>query len=106
MEQTKVYRNLNTADKFLGLELGDGAALLLIFFLAFLFNRKGLFVNFAVLFAAYWALRAVKRGRPEGYLLVALRHVLTSRFKRLPDFDEIEESGGTPFRPRRGNTRP
>jgi len=92
MEPIKVYRNLNSADKFLGLELGDGAALLLIFFLAFLFNRNGLFVNTAVLFLAYWGLRAVKRGKPEGYLLVALRYVLAGRFKRIGRFDESEKT--------------
>jgi len=92
MEPTKVYRNLNTADKFLGLELADGAALLLIFFLAFLFNRKGLFVNFAVLFAAYWALRAVKRGKPEGYLLVLFRYLLAGKFRRIAGFEETEKT--------------
>ena len=90
MEPVKVYRNLNGADKFLGLELADGAILLLIFFFAFLLNRRGLFTNAVILFLAYWALRAVKRGKPEGYLLVALRYVLAGRFKRAGRFDEAE----------------
>ncbi|MDE1976433.1 MAG: hypothetical protein KGL04_08810 [Elusimicrobia bacterium] len=92
MEPVKVYRNLNGADKFLGLELADGAILLLIFFFAFLLNRRGLFTNAVILFLAYWALRAVKRGKPQGYLLAAARYVLTSRCRPIDPFEKPEKN--------------
>ena len=90
MRQAKVYRNVNTVDKLFGLELVDGCLLLLVFFVAFMFNREGLFVNGAVLAGAYLALRFVKRGKPDGYLLAAGRYVLASRFKRAPGTEEAE----------------
>lgn len=90
METIRVYRNLNGVDKFLGLELADGCLLLLTFFLAFLVNRNGLFANAALLVLVYVGLRAVKRGKPDGYLLVLTRFVLMSRFKRTPGFEEAE----------------
>ncbi|MDE2143969.1 MAG: hypothetical protein KGJ84_16285 [Elusimicrobia bacterium] len=90
METIRVYRNLNGVDKFLGLELADGCLLLLTFFLAFLVNRNGLFANAALLALVYVGLRAVKRGKPDGYLLVLTRFVLMSRFKRTPGFEEAE----------------
>lgn len=90
METIRVYRNLNGVDKFLGLELADGCLLLLTFFLAFLVNRNGLFANAALLVLVYLGLRALKRGKPDGYLLVLTRFVLMSRFKRTPGFEEAE----------------
>jgi hypothetical protein len=91
METIRVYRNLNGVDKFLGLELADGCLLLLTFFVAFLVNRNGLFTNAALLVLVYFGLRAVKRGKPDGYLLVLTRFVLMSRFKRIPGFEEAEK---------------
>ena len=91
METIRVYRNLNGVDKFLGLELADGCLLLMTFFLAFLVNRNGLFVNAALLVLVYFALRALKRGKPDGYLLVLTRFILMSRFKRQPGFEEAEK---------------
>ena len=88
MESIRVYRNINTVDKFLGLELVDGCALLFTFFTAFTVNREGLFTNGLLLLAVYFGLRAVKRGKPDRYMLVLSRHVLTSRFKRVPLFSE------------------
>ena len=92
MEPIKVYRNINATDQFFGLELYDGAVILLTFFLAFLFNKKGLVLNLLILGAVYLALRVLKRGKPAGYLLVLSRFILQSRFKRLPDFMEYEDS--------------
>ena len=91
MEPIKVYRNLNAADKFLGLELADGCVLLLAFFLAFMVNREGLFTNALFLVALCVGLRALKRGKPDGYMLVLARYVLMTRFKRAPGFAEAEE---------------
>lgn len=90
METIKVYRNVNAGDKFLGLELADGCVLLLAFFLAFLVNREGLFTNAALLAALYLGLRALKRGKPDGYMLVLARYALMSRFKRTPGYEEAE----------------
>jgi hypothetical protein len=90
METIKVYRNINTADRLFGLELADGAALLLVFFLAFMVNREGLFSNLLVLTVAYAGLRALKRGKPDGYVLDLARHVLSSRFKAVVRIDEAE----------------
>lgn len=90
MESIKVYRNLNAGDKFLGLELADGCVMLLAFFLAFLVNREGLFTNGFFLTCLYGGLRALKRGKPDGYMLVLARYVLTSRFKRTPGYEEAE----------------
>lgn len=93
MESVRIYRNINAADQFFGLELADGGVMLLAFFLAFLFNRKGLFANLLVLVAIYFGLRALKRGKPSGYLLVLSRFVFLSRFKRLPEMNESEAMG-------------
>lgn len=93
METIKVYRNINTADRLFGLELADGAALLLVFFLAFMVNREGLFSNLLVLTVAYAGLRALKRGKPDGYVLDLARHVLSSRFKTVVRIDEAEPLG-------------
>lgn len=90
MEPVRVYRSINIPDKFFGLELADGCCLVLVFFLAFMVNREGLFSNGLLLVLAYLGLRALKRGKPQGYLLALARHVLMSRFKRLPWFDELE----------------
>ena len=90
METTRVYRNVGGVDKFLGLELADGCLLLLTFFLAFMVNRTGLFTNGLLLVLVYLGLRALKRGKPDGYLLVLTRFVLMSRFKRPPGFEEAE----------------
>lgn len=93
MESTKVYRNLNAADKFFGLELADGCLMLLVFFLAFMVNREGLFTNALLLVLLYFGLRGLKRGKPDGYLLVLGRFVLMSRFKRAPGYEEAEPCG-------------
>ncbi len=90
METIRVYRNINGVDKFLGLELADGCLLLLTFFLAFMVNRNGLFANAGLLVLVYIGLRALKRGKPDGYLLVLARFVLMSRFKRPPSYEEAE----------------
>lgn len=90
MDTIKVYRNINAVDKFLGMELTDGCILLLAFFLAFMVNREGLFTNAALLLALYLGLRTLKRGKPDGYMLVLSRFVLMSRFKRAPGFEEAE----------------
>ena len=90
MDTIKVYRNINAVDKFLGMELADGCILLLAFFLAFMVNREGLFTNALLLLALYFGLRTLKRGKPDGYMLVLARFVLMSRFKRAPGFEEAE----------------
>ncbi len=88
MNTIHVYRNINTKDKFLGLELADGCILLLVFFLAFMVNKEGLFVNALILVCTYVGLRAVKRGKPDGYLLRLTRYVLATRFKRVQSPEE------------------
>lgn len=93
MESIKVYRNLNIADKLFGLELADGAVMLLAFFVIFMFNREGLVMNAVLLVALYFGLRALKRGKPDGYMLVLTRFVLMSRFKRRTGFEEAEVKG-------------
>jgi len=90
METIRVYRNINLVDKFFGLELVDGCILLLTFFAAFSVNREGLFSNGLLLLLVYLGLRALKRGKPDGYMLVLCRHVLASRFKRTAAFDACE----------------
>jgi len=94
MESVKVYRSVNTGDRFFGLELADGVVLLLVFFLAFSFNREGLFANGLVLLLAYFGIRALKRNKPDGYVLDLTRYVLASRFKAVSAFDETESKGG------------
>lgn len=90
METSRVYRNLNLVDKFFGLELVDGCILAFTFFAAFSVNREGLFSNGLLLLVVYLGLRALKRGKPDGYMLVLGRHVLASRFKRPASFDACE----------------
>lgn len=98
MEPVRVYRNINTPDKFFGLELADGCALLFAFFASFMVNREGLFSNGLFLGLVYLGLRALKQGKPQGYLLVLARYALMSRFKGTPGFDEAEgrDSAGAP----------
>ncbi len=93
MESIKVYRNLNIADKLFGLELADGAIMLLAFFVIFMVNREGLFTNGVLLVALYFGLRALKRGKPDGYMLVLVRFLLMGRFKRRTGFEEAEVNG-------------
>ncbi len=93
MESIKVYRNLNIADKLFGLELADGAVMLIAFFVIFMVNREGLFTNAVLLVALYFGLRSLKRGKPDGYMLVLGRFLLISRFKRRTDFEEAEVKG-------------
>lgn len=90
MEAIRVYRNINSADKLFGLEMADGCLLLLTFFLAFMVNKNGLFMNLLLLALVYVGLRALKRGKPDGYLLVLGRYVLMSRFKRTTGYEEAE----------------
>ncbi len=90
MENIRVFRNINSVDKFLGLELADGCVLLLAFFLVFMVNKNSLFGNGLVLVLVYFGLRGLKRGKPDGYLLALTRYVLVSRFKRIPKLDEAE----------------
>lgn len=94
MESVKVYRSINTGDRVFGLELADGVALLLVFFLVFTFNREGLFGNAAVLVLAYLGIRALKRNKPDGYVLDLTRYVLASRFKAVTSFEDAEHMGG------------
>ncbi|UPT74995.1 MAG: hypothetical protein M0D55_04580 [Elusimicrobiota bacterium] len=94
MESVKVYRSVNSGDRFFGLELADGAVLLLVFFFTFSFNREGLFGNGVVLLLAYFGIRALKRNKPEGYVLDLTRYVLASRFKSVGAFDESESVDG------------
>ena len=97
MENVRVYRSVNAGDRVFGLELADGVVLLLVFFLAFSFNREGLFTNGLVLVIAYFAIRALKRNKPDGYVLDLTRYVLASRFKAVTAFDEAEDiRGGRP----------
>lgn len=90
----RVYRNINTPDKFFGLELADGCALMFVFFAAFMVNREGLFSNGLVLLIVYLGIRTLKRGKPHGYLLVLTRYVLMSCFKRVPAFGDAELADG------------
>ncbi|OGS00244.1 MAG: hypothetical protein A2V88_12155 [Elusimicrobia bacterium RBG_16_66_12] len=94
MESVKVYRSVNAGDRFFGLELADGVLLLLVFFLAFSFNREGLFANGVVLLLTYFGIRALKRNKPEGYVLDLTRYVLASRFKAVCAFDDAESMKG------------
>lgn len=94
MESVKVYRSVNVGDRFFGLELADGVVLLLVFFLAFSFNREGLFSNGVVLLLTYFGIRALKRNKPEGYVLDLTRYVLASRFKAVMLFDDTESLEG------------
>ena len=94
MESVKVYRSVNAPDRFFGLELADGVVMLLVFFLAFSFNREGLLVNGVILLLSYFGLRALKRNKPEGYVLDLTRYVLASRFKAVTEFDETESLKG------------
>jgi hypothetical protein len=97
MESVKVYRSVNAGDRVFGLELADGVALLLVFFLVFSFNREGLFGNALVLLLAYFGIRALKRNKPDGYVLDLTRYVLASRFKAVSAYDECERlDGGNP----------
>ena len=93
MESIKVYRNLNIADKLFGLELADGAIMLLAFFVIFMVNREGLFTNAVLLVALYFGLRSLKRGKPDGYMLILVRFLLMSRYTRRTEFDETEVNG-------------
>ncbi len=95
MDSIRVYRNINTVDKFLGLELVDGCVLLFTFFTAFSVNREGLFSNGLLLLLVYLGLRTMKRGKPDRYMLILARFVLMSRFKSAPAFSECE--GLRPF---------
>lgn len=104
MEPVKIHRNINAPDQIFGLELFDGGVILLTFFLVFLFNRKGLFANLAILAAVYAALRVLKRGKPAGYPLILFRFILLGRFRRAPDLEEAEEISQQP-RPESGPTR-
>ncbi len=90
MQPVKIHAHINAPDQILGLELADGAVILLVFFLTFLFNRRGLFLNLLILALVYFALRLLKRGKPSGYLLVLFRFLLLSRFRRLPEPEEEE----------------
>lgn len=90
MEAIRVYRNINSADKLFGLELADGGILLTVFFVAFMANKNGLFTNLALLVVVYFGLRALKRGKPDGYMLVLGRYVLMSCFKRPVGYEEAE----------------
>ena len=92
METIKVYRNVNAVDKFLGLELVDGCILLLAFFVIFMVNREGLLTNGFLLSLLYFGLRSLKRGKPDGYMLVLGRYVLMSRFKKRTGYDEAQEN--------------
>lgn len=94
MESVKVYRSINAADRVFGLELADGVVLLLVFFLAFTVNREGLFGNGLILVLAYLGLRALKRNKPQGYVLDLTRYVLASRFKAVTEFDDAESMKG------------
>ncbi len=94
MNAVQVYRNVNLPDKYFGLELADGVLLLLVFFLAFSFNREGLFANGVVLLLTYFGIRALKRNKPEGYVLDLTRYVLASRFKAVCAFDDAESMKG------------
>ena len=91
MESIRVYRNINSADKFFGLELADGCLMVLAFFLLFLINKNGLFPNAGLLLLFYLGLRALKAGKPDGYMVVVTRYVLMSRFKRTTGFEEAEK---------------
>lgn len=90
MDTVRVYRNINLVDKFFGLELVDGCILLLTFFSAFSLNREGLFANGLMLFLVYLGLRALKRGKPDGYMLVAGRYLFQSRLKSRLCHEEID----------------
>lgn len=94
MESVRVYRSINAPDRFFGLELADGVLLLLVFFLAFTVNREGLLGNGLILLLAYFGLRALKRNKPQGYVLDLTRYVLASRFKAVCAFDAAESMKG------------
>ena len=93
MNDIRVYRNINTVDKLFGLEIADGCALLFVFFTAFSLNREGLFSNGVILALVYFGLRMVKRGKPDGHILLLSRYALMSRLKDKPRFDECEPLG-------------
>jgi len=93
MKPIAIYRNINTPDKFFGLELADWFFIIALFVVVFGFNREGLFLNSAILAIAYLALCALKRGRPAGYLICLLCFALSPRFKRLPDLEEPDRAG-------------
>lgn len=90
MKEIRVYRSINATDRLFGLELADGAALLLVFFCIFMVNREGLISNFIVLGCAYAGVRAVKRGKPDGYALDLLRFLLSARLRAVGPVDEAE----------------
>ena len=90
MKPVRVYRNVNARDKFLGMELADGCLLALVFVAVFTVNKESLFLNGAVLAGTYFGLRALKRGKPDGYVAVLGRHLLSPRFKGPPHFERAD----------------
>lgn len=92
MEPIKVYRSINAADKLFGLEFVDLGALMVVFFLVGTFNREGLIGNGVVMVLAYLGLRALKRNKPEGYMLDLARYVLMNRFKAVREYADMPAS--------------
>ena len=90
METVRVYRSVSDADRFFGLELADGAVLLLVFFVVFSVNRAGLFGNACVLALVYVGLRALKHGKPAGHVLSLTRYALASPFRRGAGHEDAE----------------
>jgi hypothetical protein len=73
-ERAKVYRNIELRQKWLGLEPIDAIALGAVLWLLMVVNRHALGWNLLAVVCAFFALRLLKRGKPEGYLLTLLRY--------------------------------
>lgn len=95
--RTKVYRNVERRQQWLGLEPFDALALGALLWVLMMLYRHALAWNALFVVSAWTALRLLKRGRPPGFTAALVRFYLVRR----PHFSAIArdvELAAHPFR--------
>ena len=100
MSQFRVYRNIATPIKFMGLELIDIGVLTICFLVVFNVSDH-LFINVAILFGFGFVLRYFKKDKPAGFAMDLILFLISAPCRhvslkdRLPIYPAHNKSGRT-----------
>ncbi len=78
MKTLKGYNKIQTRNKIFGLEFFDLLVLVLIYMAVFVFSSN-LILNLVIVAAAYFTLRAYKRGKPPHWSVSVIRFLIRAK---------------------------
>jgi hypothetical protein len=95
LRRVKVYRNIDLRQTLFGVEAPDFFVLGALFAVLIIVNNRGFGLNMLIELCAYVGLRAVKRGKPDGWSTAIAKFYLRPPFYSAAARDVV--GAATPF---------